>query len=105
MTNKELRRAMNAYVDALIGCSTQLMSILDHMAHHEHSAPDAPPPPVVLANLLDDTLHHARSIHPQDLEPAAAALRATARTIEEEIYLVNDDPPDPPATNGSDRLH
>ena len=118
MTNKELRRAMNAYVGALVGCSTQLMTILDHMARYPHSARDAPPPPVVLANLLEDTLRHTRSVHPQDLRAATAALLATAETIEREIYMVGDDCaddefddfvdddfPGPPASNGSDRLH
>jgi hypothetical protein len=75
------------------------------MLRYEHSAPDAPPPPVVLASLLEDTLRHTRSIHPQDLKPATTALRATARTIEREIYLVDDDPPDHTSTNGTEPLH
>jgi hypothetical protein len=63
MTTKDTKRAMSAYVDALIGCSTQLMTILDDMLRYEHAAPDAPAPPVVLAHLLEDTLRHTRAIH------------------------------------------
>jgi hypothetical protein len=110
---------LSRYVEELVECGVQLAEILDHMYRYPHSAPDAPPPPEVLRDLVAKTLAPKLGRRKRDVHTATALLLETSETISQEIFLVNpdfedalDDPddlddfePDPdfPPTNGNGR--
>ena len=96
MNEKPPPKHVRRYAEELIESAMQLGAILDHMYRHESDFPDAPPPPVVLVNLVADTIAHQGAIPDSQLKTARKALSKTTDLIEHEIFLV-----DPPGMNGT----
>jgi hypothetical protein len=86
---------LGAYVAALLVLNGQLMGVVDHMLAFQasgRSAPDAPPIPVVLTELLTGILGPlAEGDGAAELELAAAMLEATSGRIASELFLVSPD--------------
>lgn len=96
MNEKPPSKHVHRFAEELVECTMQLSAILDHMYRHESEFPDAPPPPVVLANLVAGTIAH-HNLPESQLKTARKALTKTSRLIESDIFLV-----DPEAMNGAD---
>jgi hypothetical protein len=94
------------FVEELLLVTSPLQSIINGMFEFQaagRSAPDAPPPEVVIAGLLDDVLGGLAEQHGRAaVEAATTILEAAGETICSEIYLVNPDADEPPTgPNGS----
>lgn len=96
MNEKPPPKHVRRYAEELIESAMQLGAILDHMYRHESDFPDAPPPPVVLVNLVADTIAQQGAIPDSQLKTARKALSQTTDLIEHEIFLV-----EPPGMNGT----
>ena len=95
--------ALGAFVAQLIETSFTLMTIVDEMtrfAASGRSAPDAPPIPDVLRDLLRGVLAPLVATHSQTaVEQARAVLQSTTDIVCEDIYTVPfDGPPARPAS-------
>lgn len=80
------------FVEQLVPLAGQLHLLLAHMEQFQadgHSAPDGPPVPDVLASLLDSVLTPLGRRRPDDLAAAADVLRAVAKVVEDELFLVD----------------
>lgn len=81
-----------AFVTAAVEIGGQLASILDHMHRYSrsgHSAPGAPPPPVVLAELLGGALRPlSDELAAGELETATRVLARAGEHVEAELFLV-----------------
>ena len=101
----EPTHALASYVDALVQIGGQLTTVLHHM--WEHRSPEAELDPAeTLAALIADVMPPRLATRDVDLKIAARLINATARAIEDDLFLVADDESlDPPGVNGSDRLH
>ncbi len=97
MNDQPAPKHVHRYAEELVECTMQLGAILDHMYRHESEFPDAPPPPVVLCNLLAGSIAFADAIPEAQLKTARKALAKTSKVIERDVFLV-----DPAATNGAD---
>ena len=76
------------YVKALVGIGGQLVSTIDHMRRYP-SPPDADSIPEVLTRLLTDIVDAELDRPPDDLYTSAAVLEATAKAIEQNLFLVD----------------
>ena len=87
--------AVGAFVAELIETSFTLMTIVDEMARFAasgRSAPDAPPIPDVLRDLLRGVLTPLVATHSQTaVEQATAVLESTTDIVCEDIYTVSFD--------------
>jgi hypothetical protein len=102
--HREPTPALANYVDALVGIGGQLTSILHHMYAHE--SPEAELDPAeTLARLIADVMPASLARRDVDLKVAARLINATAVAIEDNLFLVADDPTFDEPMNGSDRLH
>jgi hypothetical protein len=85
--------AIDALVSSMMASFGQLSLILDHMHRHQAeglSAPDAPPPPLVLVELLKDALAGLAADHGEnDIATAAQMLETATRIIGEELFMVD----------------
>jgi hypothetical protein len=92
-------QAVTALVEQLLLVTSPLQSIINHMFEFEaagRSAPDAPPPEVVLAGLLEGVLGGLVERHGRrQVEAAAAILQDAGETICSEFYLVDVDEDEP----------
>jgi hypothetical protein len=95
MNDKPAPKHVRRYAEELVESAMQISAILDHMYRHESDFPDAPPPPVVLANLIAGSIVSASNLPDSQLKAARKALGKTTDLIEEEIILF-----DPPGPNG-----
>jgi hypothetical protein len=78
------------FVEQLVPLAGQLHRLLTHMEQFEAEG-HAPPVPDVLASLLDSVLTPLARRRPDDLATAADVLKAVAKIIEEELFLVDPD--------------
>jgi hypothetical protein len=85
----QLESPTTEYVKALVGIGGQLVSTIDHMRRHPSTAPDADSIPEVLTRLLTDIVDAEVDRPPDDLYTSAAVLDATAKAIEENLFLVD----------------
>jgi hypothetical protein len=85
--------AIDALVNAMMASFGQLSLMLDHMQRHQAeglSAPDAPPPPYVMAELVKDALAGLAQDHGEDdIATAAQMLASATRIVGEELFLVD----------------
>ena len=84
------------FVEQLVPLAGRLHLLLSHMEQFQadgHSAPDAPPVPDVLANLLESVLTPLARRRAGDLAAAADVLAAVTKVVESELFLV--EPPAP----------
>ena len=96
MNQKPSPKHVRRYAEELIESAVQLGAILDHMYRHENPGSGVPPPPVVLVNLVADTIANQGAIPDSQVKTARKALTKTIDLIEHEIFLV-----DPPGKNGA----
>jgi hypothetical protein len=101
MKEKPAPKHVRRYSEELLACAMQLAEILDHMYRHESEFPDAPPPPVVLCNLLAGTIAHDGTVPASQLKAARKALAKTSVLIERDIFLFEP----PPGMNGAPELN
>lgn len=95
---------LHAYVDWLLEIAAQLTVILEHMWRHHN--PDAPESPrQVLNRLVRETIPPAWARREADLDRAADLIRATSDAIANDLFLVSDEPPFDPPSNGTEVLH
>ncbi len=67
----------------------QIYSHMDAVAAAGHVAPEAPPPPVVLFQLLVDVLEERlEGVHAADLATAAEMVDAVGDAVETDLYLM-----------------
>jgi antitoxin (DNA-binding transcriptional repressor) of toxin-antitoxin stability system len=76
------------YVKALVGIGGQLVSSIDHMRRHSNAVDDDSLPEI-LTRLLTDIVGAEVNRPPDDLYTSAAVLDATAKAIEENLFLVD----------------
>jgi hypothetical protein len=85
--------AVDALALGMMNSFGQLSLILDHMHRYQaegRSAPDAPEPPFVLADLLKEVLRGLVDEHPiDDIATAAQMLASATRIVGEELFVVN----------------
>lgn len=85
--------AVEAFALALMSSFGQLTIILDHMHRFRAgggSAPDAPPPPFVLHDLLRSVLQPLAEQHGiDDVATATQMLESATRTIGDELFMVD----------------
>jgi hypothetical protein len=84
----QLESPTTAYVQALVGIGGQLVSTIDHMRRRPNP-PDNATIPEILTRLLTDIVHAEVDRPPDDLYTSAAVLDATAKAIEENLFLVD----------------
>ena len=96
MSNSNLNStspAVDALVNSMMASFGQLSLILEHMHRHQAeglSAPDAPPPPFVLVELLKGVLAALAEEHgEEDIATAAQMLESALRIIGEELFIVD----------------
>lgn len=121
MKDKPGPEHINRFVEELVECGVQLGSILDHMYRHESEFPGAPPPPIVLRNLVAGKLAPGLKGQKKAVQKATTLLQQASETIARDIFVVEpgsfddldpdflDEPFDPSASNGfhpdPERLH
>jgi hypothetical protein len=85
--------ALDAFVDQLLQTSFALMTIVDSMMRYAaagHSAPDAPPIPAVLSDLLRGVLPGLLTTHSREaVEHATAVLDGALEIVCDEIHFVS----------------
>jgi hypothetical protein len=90
MTETDAANPLDWFVNSLPQSTGQLMLIVDHMARHPDTAPDARPFDDVLRELikgvLEDRLDDKR---PADLVGAAVLLADVRELIDDELLLVD----------------
>jgi hypothetical protein len=83
----QLESPTTEYVNALVGIGGQLVSTIDHM-RRQPNPPDNASIPEILTRLLSDLVDAEVDRPPDDLYASAAVLDATAKAIEENLFLV-----------------
>jgi hypothetical protein len=87
----QIESPTHAFVPALVGIGGPLVTTIDHM--HRHANPDADTIPEVLTRILTDIVDSELDHPPDDLYLTAAVLNATCHPMEENLFLVDPDPP------------
>ena len=95
MDDSQTVPAVDALALAMMNSFGQLSLILDHMHRYQaegRSAPDAPDPAFVLADLLQQVLRDLVEEHRiEDIATAAQMLASATRVVGEELFVVNVD--------------
>jgi hypothetical protein len=84
--------SVDALVAQVVDCGAVMSQIVNHMVASQSSgrtAPDAPPIPVVLHELLRGVLEPlVKTLAPSKIRQTTTMLEAITKTISEEIFLV-----------------
>jgi hypothetical protein len=95
MDHHESHPAVDALAFAMMNSFGQISLILAHMHRHQaegRSAPDAPPPPIALTELLSQVLETLVEEHgSDDIATAAQMLGSATQVIGEELFVVDVD--------------
>jgi hypothetical protein len=90
MTTNDTTNPLDWFVNSLMQSAGQLMLIVDHMAAHQDTSPDARPFDEVLRELITTALEeHLKDREATDLVGAAVLLADVREVIGNELLLVD----------------